>query len=168
MSKQSNILATWTMTGKRISSTDEIAERNRQILRDWNVGRMTTQAIADRYSVSKGTVSGVIFRARRDNQPAPRRQRSGPRRKRSDELLKARQTRKAEIEIARTWQPLSPEMTLLMGDAIVQLEFGQCRFPIDGEGKFFFCQDLAQPGKVYCEFHHDLCHRNISDDQSES
>lgn len=168
MLRQSNTLATWTMIGKRIDSSEEIAERNRKILADWNGGKMTTQAIADRYGVSKGTVSGVIFRARRNNQPAPRRQRSGPRRKRSKELLKARETRKAEIIIARTWQPLSPEMTLLMGEAIVQLQPGQCRFPIDGVAQFFFCQDLAMPGKHYCEFHQDLCHRKYNDDQSES
>jgi hypothetical protein len=149
-----------------IKRTNE--ERNTAILKAWEVGGSATD-IANTFGVSRSTVCGIVFRAREKGQAIARRN-TKPRRKRkvaTPELKVARRARRAEAILAQTWQPMTATVSLEMADAIVQLKTGQCRFPIDGDGKpFHFCKDKALDGSPYCLFHTDLTHRRVEDGES--
>ena len=43
-----------------------------------------------------------------------------------------------------------------------QLEYGDCRFPIDmPSGRFGFCADESIPGSPYCSHHHSRCYAGV-------
>lgn len=127
------------------------------VVKLWNETRLSTQQISEKVygQFSRASVCGIVHRARKaglitrivSRSPVarqPKRSRRGKSNPHAEALAKARAIERQAPEYFRT-----------MGEAVLALRPGQCRWPTDNDEAFSFCQHDAKVG-CYCDYHADL------------
>lgn len=137
-------------------------QRREAILPLWQNGA-TAQSIADALVTSKNAVIGVIHRMPRHKRPAarirafnrPPKPAREPRERKPRPAAPPKEISLIPIDATpigkydAAFQPLPGASPV----ALVDLEKGQCRWPVDIDGKTFFCGCGVAENETYCEIH---------------
>lgn len=51
-----------------------------------------------------------------------------------------------------------------MRKTILEIQDGQCRFPVTDDHPFFFCGEVTALDRVYCDVHHAICNTGFGKD----
>lgn len=138
------------------------------LLRDLVAQGLTSSALAAALGVTRNAVLGKCHRhgiSVGGGKPAPRpTPKSGPRVSKSVAPPRPRAPARppaprptaivAQVPVLRVAAPAAAV-------GLLDLRFGQCRFPLGGSRAraVLFCGAPALTGRSYCEDHHSLCHR---------
>lgn len=123
----------------------------------WNEGKSSND-IAKIFHVTRGTIVGVIYRARQRGldvkQKAPSKPKALPPKEEVPRVEAKPKRKKMEVLGAKVMLKVVSELE----PTIYNLRKGQCKYPthFSADNEQLFC--AAPTERVYCDKHHNICH----------
>lgn len=136
-------------------------ERKTECLEHWNTGNYSMSQLAEKYGVTRNSISGFLDRSRKYGHFVLGKQ--------SDEVMKRVRDRSSALERHKVIRRVSahkpkPEPILIdMADFnpplrknLFELNKNECKYPF-GDKDFAFCGYPTESNKSFCHVHHAMC-----------
>jgi GcrA cell cycle regulator len=144
------------------------SDENVAKLREMWAAKITYRDIGNAFGVTKNVIVGKIHRLGLANKIPPRKpklehmsredkalrqRRAHGDRRLTQKLRYSSQPRVKEVKQPRAVEPAGDFLNI----ALLDLEFGQCRYPRGEQSPYFYCGQSVKEDSSYCPAHHALC-----------